>query len=112
MKLNANEVKLSASFTTGINEQIKNNYSSIEAVYPNPASTETHLKFTLNKTGNVSFIITDLYGKMVNKLPSDKFTTGTHEIILPTGNLANGLYYVTMRTSNISSVKKIIVARY
>lgn len=107
--LNVNDIKVSNLFTTAVDDQYNINISSFDYIYPVPVQNNAHLVFTLNKTENVSFTVSDFYGKVVQKIPSNKYSFGTHELTINTNQMANGLYYVMMQSPGNSSVKKIIL---
>lgn len=108
--LNANDIKVSASFTTGVNDIKPISQSTFDQIYPVPAQDKAHLVFTINNSEQIEFVISDLFGKIVQTIPSNTYSSGTHEYILNTNGMAHGIYYVSMCSPGQCLIKKILVA--
>jgi hypothetical protein len=82
-------------------------------VYPNPASKNASLRFTLTSPTKVRIDILDVQGKLVKQLPvSSQLSSGTHTIPL-TGieSLPSGVYYCRFETDIIQLLRKITIVR-
>ncbi|SFF01977.1 Por secretion system C-terminal sorting domain-containing protein [Chitinophaga sp. CF118] len=75
------------------------------SVYPNPASSYTNLKFTLNKESPVAVDIYDMAGLKVKSVANSNSQAGTNNIIVDVANLKSGMYVIkiTINGSTISS---------
>ena len=77
---------------TGISESQL--YSDI-SLYPNPSTSETHLKFENKGTNDVTITICDLMGRTVST-ERRAACTGTNDITLDISALASGQYLVSI----------------
>ena len=94
--------KLELSMTpSGINDESTVNFK----FFPNPANKRLHLTFTA--TSGVTLVrIIDLTGKTVMEYK----TSMQQEVILPTENLSEGLYFLqTFEENRVTSSKKLII---
>ncbi len=108
--LNANQVKLSNTFATGIEMFTPANELSIDNLYPVPANGQTHLIYTLNKNDKTQITVTDMLGHIVKVLlPGKNTPVGTYEMLFDSNELAKGIYFVNLSTSENKVVKKLIV---
>jgi hypothetical protein len=108
--INANEVELSTSFATSIADlgSIATKNVTIDNLYPVPTKGETHLVYTLNKSDKVEITVTDILGHIVKVVPAET-SIGRNEVIFNTENLATGMYYVTVNSSDYRAVQKLLV---
>ncbi len=84
--------------------------SLLEAgIYPNPARDMTTVFFSLNKPEQVTITVTDISGRAVVIHPSSYYAAGRNEYRLPTGDLANGIYLVTLTSETGKRVLKMEV---
>ena len=81
------------------------NYS-LEQNYPNPASGETSIRFTIPKAEKVSLAVYDINGRIVKVLVHGSRDAGTHTVSFNTGSLAGGIYYYRMKAGDFSQNKK------
>lgn len=89
-------------------EQISSS-SSLNA-YPNPANGETTISYSLNKSGNVNIVITDMMGRTVKMMNQGNQVAGTsYNVNLNTADLANGTYFYTLSVNGEKQTKKLIV---
>ncbi len=72
-------------------------------MYPNPAKSAVNINVE-TLAGKGSIVVTDLYGKVVK---TQKLSMGTN--ILNIANLATGMYFVSMITTEGKETKKLIV---
>lgn len=77
-------------------------------IYPNPTNGVFSLEYTLLKGVDVSITITDILGRVVYNTVNTSQTIGTinQQVDVP---LRNGIYTISLKTSDIISNKKIIV---
>ena len=80
--------------------------------YPNPFNQSTTLTYTLDKSGNVSLIVYNSYGKEVNVLVNNsKQSEGLHNVVLSGSKLSAGVYYCVLKTDGNVITKKISITR-
>jgi hypothetical protein len=85
--------------------------SSLNA-YPNPAANNATISYSLNKSGNVSIVITDLMGRVVMNMEEGNQTAGTtYTVNVNTANLANGTYFYTLNVNGEKQTKKFVVSK-
>lgn len=83
--------------------------SSLNA-YPNPANGETTISYSLNKSGNVNIVITDMMGRTVKMMNQGNQVAGTsYNVNLNTSDLANGTYFYTLSVNGEKQTKKLVV---
>jgi hypothetical protein len=82
--------------------------SMLEAgVYPNPARDMATVFFSLNKPEQVTISVMDISGRAMVIHPGSYYPAGRNEYKLPTGNLANGIYIVTLSSETGKRVLKM-----
>lgn len=79
--------------------------------YPNPASDNTSIKFSLINTSNVSMILYDNIGNQVRTLISGRQQAGNHLIVLSVVDLRPGIYFYSLRSDTFVSTKKMIIVK-
>jgi|GEM_PF-1108778 len=91
-----------------VNQPIVNNTVSL-ALYPNPAAEIVHIKFNQNGTTQSIINVLDINGKVVAKIPTNKFNG--EQIIkwqIPS-TLKAGNYFVVMQIGAELLVRKLVV---
>ena len=78
-------------------------------VFPNPATTEINIVFSIENSNGGVLAITDLLGRklMVQNISiENNIYTGSMNV----ANLANGVYYIVFESENARLVKQFIIA--
>jgi hypothetical protein len=83
----------------------------INSIVPNPAPGIAELSFTLPRGGNSSIAIFDALGNRIINLHEGYLSAGLHGININTSQLANGAYYVVVRSGNESVTEVLTVAK-
>lgn len=78
-------------------------------VYPNPATDQTSVCFSLNGNGKVSVEIFDLTGSLIYTSGDINYTRGFHQLPLPIENMAAGIYPVKIQSGSSVKFFKLIV---
>ncbi len=79
-------------------------------LYPNPASQNTTISFSIADKNNVSVSVYDVLGNIVSTMSqTNDFEKGNHSINLNTSNLASGIYYVSLTVNGAKEIKKLII---
>lgn len=81
----------------GVHGITKNNFT-FYGNYPNPATTETNIKFSLAQATDVTITVTDLSGKVIKSV-KNSYNSGTQVVTLNTDNMPAGEYVYTVRTA-------------
>jgi hypothetical protein len=94
--------------TTGINTLADNNGIS---VYPNPAKDEITLSMNNAKSSEITVTIYDITGKLVSTLLNEKANQGFVNYKLDVSAISAGVYFVTIKTNEITKTIKFIIAK-
>jgi hypothetical protein len=84
-----------------------NDFGSLE-LFPNPTDDELNLRFTLDKKEDVTFMITDVSGKVAQK-HIVKANEGSNLLLFDTKDLSSGMYFMTIGTPNSSKTIQFVV---
>lgn len=79
--------------------------------YPNPFNPTTKINFSIVKAGFVSLKVFDLTGREVAILVNENVTNGTYSVDFNAANLTSGIYFYTLRTSDFSETKKMMLVK-
>ncbi|HTF06430.1 MAG TPA: T9SS type A sorting domain-containing protein, partial [Bacteroidia bacterium] len=78
-------------------------------VYPNPATDNVNVKYTLAKAGDVEIVLLDELGRSVQVTQRRNVSAGEQTETLNVSGLAAGIYYVRLRAGEIIETKGLIV---
>lgn len=79
------------------------------SVYPNPFNPDTQIMVDLDLDMFLSINIVNIRGETIQEVISDQsFAAGSHTVQIDGEGLASGIYFVVLRSSNISQFEKII----
>ncbi|MFI5150663.1 MAG: T9SS type A sorting domain-containing protein [Bacteroidia bacterium] len=79
-------------------------------VFPNPATDNLHLTYSLNKRSAVLIQLYDLQGKMVADLFNQTLEQGDQDLNLPVpSSVSKGVYTLQLSVDGVPSVKKIVI---
>jgi len=77
--------------------------------YPNPFNTNTEIHFEIYKNSRIKIVMYDITGKEVQELVNNDLKVGIYETNFNAGNLASGVYFITLYANNIKQITKKIV---
>ncbi len=80
-------------------------------VYPNPASDIAIVNLGFDAASDAEISLTNQYGQVVATLGNSSFHAGSSKVSFDVKDLANGVYFVNVKTSNGSFAEKIVVSR-
>jgi hypothetical protein len=80
--------------------------------YPNPANGEVFVAYTLMNDADVTIEVTDLTGRVVMTQREGDRSQGEYRVSLNTNNLAEGTYFVNVRTEGAAKVSSKIVVKH
>jgi len=98
--------------TTCDNVSIKevNNQLGVVSIFPNPTASEVTLKITANVATSLNVMITDVAGKVVAvPVQNQSILAGENNLSINANNLNNGIYFVTITSSNGKETVKLVV---
>jgi hypothetical protein len=95
-------------FTTLPLKESANSTSEFD-LYPNPVNSVSSIHFYLQGASDVTISLYDVNGKIVQLLAKALFDSGSHELNFTKGNLAAGLYFLNLVTSQENSVIKVSI---
>ncbi len=101
-------VMITENAGTGINNQ--NNGFFIGTNMPNPAVNSTSINYTLDKSSNVSFTVTDITGKVMMSENLSDVAAGANKVEVNTASFSNGMYFYTFLINGHSVTQKFVVA--
>jgi hypothetical protein len=91
--------------TVGLKEIAASGISALK-LYPNPASDHVILAYSNNSKGNVSVTVKDMMGRIVLTKTQESYT-GTNELEVNTGSLAEGTYILSLSSSEQIPVSRM-----
>ena len=105
--LNANDIKVSSNFTTGLT--MAESKSSSVNLFPVPSSGNVHVTYSLKQPDRIYVAVTDLAGRLLKTIADVNTGAGLHEIIFSTEEFSKGIYYVTVNGNESRNVKKLVI---
>ena len=80
--------------------------------YPNPFNPTKTVQYTLQKPQRVSLIVTDLYGREVERPLDSKFKeAGSHQMQFDAAGLPSGVYFYSLIAGGQRQTRKMVVLR-
>ena len=94
-------------------EECENTLNHIKfKVFPNPASTQVYVSFSLNEAINGRITLVDLAGRERQVLkPQTKFAIGPHQINVDVSAVPEGIYLITLYSDKGIQTQRLIVTR-
>ena len=80
-------------------------------VYPNPAATDLTIDYVVKSRTEVGVQVTNALGQLVQMIAPASHPEGFHQTKLPVHMLADGMYYVSLTTSEGMITKKFFVKK-
>ncbi len=96
---NENGIPVSLDEINNIREEI--------FVYPNPFKTSTNIEFDLKKPGRTFVTIYNYYGQIIDSFQEER-KSGQNSFVWTPKNIADGLYYLRLKSGNQTVYSKII----
>jgi len=81
------------------------------SIYPNPASGNAEIDFSLTSSSNINIKIYDVTGRLVKTVLNDKKSAGSQQVQVNVEELQNGIYFYTIAGDGFSNTKKFIVSK-
>lgn len=100
----------SSNTESEIDSRTNVNHSFEWELYPNPAQHQLNITFTLPTESTVTIQVFNSAGKLVYlQNNATVFSDGKHDILLPTSQWTNGLYWIQIQTNTTTQISKILV---
>lgn len=84
-------------------------YFSALDLYPNPARGQTNLEFSTPKSEEVSYSVHDGTGRELLSKNLGYLPSGEHRVVIHTYALARGMYYLTLRSGDAQTSRKLFI---
>lgn len=81
------------------------------SLFPNPITTTAKVSYTLEKAGDVKFVVFNILGEKVKTIPTEKQTAGKHETPINMESLSNGVYFVQLVVDDKTELLKFSISR-
>jgi hypothetical protein len=90
--------------TSSRTEVVPANFFQLKS-WPNPASEELHLSFTLNDKATVRLNLIDVSGKPIKQLQKEqRLPSGSHQYTFELSGVESGTYYLFFETDGQTSI--------
>ncbi|MBA3648115.1 MAG: T9SS type A sorting domain-containing protein [Chitinophagales bacterium] len=74
-------------------------WSDTVSVFPNPASAEIRIKFSLVNAERIHFVLRNYTGEAIRSLSDEFLSAGAHEAAFDVSDLTNGIYFIGFEAS-------------
>lgn len=88
--------------------ELTSSYTQFSA-YPNPANSELHLAFDLDRSSAVNIELFDPSGRMVRTNFQGRLSVGPHLLTIPVSDLSTGLYLIKCTVNGVTSAIRVQV---
>lgn len=93
------------------NKQVIDKSWSLSQNYPNPFNPKTTINFSLAKPGAVKLTVYNALGEKVKTLVNGELSEGNHNVQFDGNNLASGIYFYKLETTEFTSTMKMILLK-
>jgi PKD repeat protein len=102
------DTTFTVAITVGLEEL--NNVAEI-VLFPNPTSANAQLSMNVIEAGNVEVAIQTVNGQVVKTIMNDYLTAGKQTITIETADLANGVYFTTIKSGNAMKTVRLNIIK-
>ena len=96
----------------GVDESLMNPSNfSLSQNYPNPFNAVTRIDFTLRNDAEVRLAVYDITGALVKTLADKRFRAGAHSAVWDASQMASGVYYYRLSTSEGFQAKRMVLLK-
>ncbi len=78
-------------------------------IFPNPSNDVFNVSFDLLKSEKTEVKITDMIGREIKTVVEDFLSAGEHEYAVPARDLSKGIYLVTLKAGESTTVKRLMI---
>jgi hypothetical protein len=105
------KIEVTYKGTNSVTEERNNNLISLNCS-PNPTSFLTTINYSIIEPCMVSITLTNSLGNEAARISNNQFQeSGFYSLNFDAGNLAPGIYYLTIKAGNMIETKKFVVVR-
>ncbi len=79
--------------------------------YPNPFNPSTTIPFSIPRSGMVTIEIYSILGQRVKVILDEYMSAGYHSIVFKVDDLANGIYFYTIKASGFKKSKSMLLLK-
>jgi len=99
------------SFLTGVkeNQSQTGNQLNVSQNFPNPFEKETYIDVSVEKSENISLVVSDMAGRIIYSEDCGRITNNKLRIRFENNNLPAGIYYYNVRSDSGSYTGKMVV---
>lgn len=80
------------------------------SVYPNPATNEANILFSVAKAGKVNVTVTNTVGQVISTQSVNASADHGNQVTISTANLSTGVYFYTLEANGERSTNRFVVA--
>lgn len=80
-------------------------------IYPNPFNPQTQVTYLLPNAANVSLIVYDIQGRMVERIVDGWLPAGIYSAVFNGANLPSGTYIIQLASEGINRTQKIVLLK-
>lgn len=84
---------------------------SLSKPFPNPTNNTATIRFELDRSSDVTVDLVNVFGQQVARLAEGNYSAGVHDLNANTRDLADGVYYVSLRSGTSTYTQKLIVVK-
>jgi hypothetical protein len=99
-----------SSIDQNVNPEIPADFS-LEQNFPNPFNPTTTIKFNLKTAGNITLVVYNVMGQVVETLIDGYKPAGTYTQVYHAKNLASGIYYYELKAGSYKAVHKMLLIK-
>jgi uncharacterized delta-60 repeat protein len=99
------------SVPTTADEPVLTPFQLALTAYPNPTAGGATVRIEIPQSQDVHVAVYDVLGREVARLHSGLLAAGSHDLTLDTAPLANGVYFVNLRSANGVESRSLVVRK-
>jgi len=80
-------------------------------IFPNPATDEIDVLFTISTPTAILVDVVDLNGKIIRTVPVNNVVSGANNIKLNIADYANGIYSIILRSDTAQNTQKLVITK-
>ncbi|MGE5394630.1 MAG: T9SS type A sorting domain-containing protein, partial [Candidatus Saccharibacteria bacterium] len=101
---------LCSPYLTSIEENLsESNEYALDANYPNPFTGKTNISFEIPVDAYVSLKVYNAYGAEIAELAGTEFIKGKHIVTFDGKELAEGMYFYTLKVNKFSAGRIMLI---
>jgi hypothetical protein len=82
--------------------------NNIIDIFPNPASENATISFTIDEASDVRITLGDLNGRIIREISNESYDHGNHQLTFKPG-VAAGLYLITISTNDEVITRRLTI---